>query len=287
MKKLFILLGLAGAITLASCGNEKANNSTTETNNAKFATMYDYSAISGINMLNSNDAIARQSKNLTDEQKNKVITNLEIVENLIGGGIVKSEEVTSDRPEYQTMYTITVKNMDGTDEVYTYYYNETIIKDHDDDDDDDFDDFFERDDEQESRLEGIVIMDDVEYQMLGEKEIENDEMEMKFKISLDNDTYVKIEQEKENNEEEYQYTKYQNGRKVYETEMEVEEKNHKTEFKFKEKTATGLIYYKYEIVNIDGKKYVNVHINENGDTIETRLAVDFDENGNPVYSFVS
>lgn len=282
MKKMLVLLGLAGTIALASCNDKNEINNSNNDNNVKFSTMYDYSAISGISMLNSNSSQLKMRNSLTDVQKDKVINNFEIIEDLIAGGITKSEEKPSDLPEYETMYTISVNSINGEVENYLYYYNETILKDDDDDDLFDFDD----EEERESRLDGIVILDGVTYNMYGKKEIEGNEMEVEFKISLDNDTYVKVEQETENGEEEYQYTKYENGRRVYQTEMEVEEKNHKVEFSFKEKDSNGITtYYKYDIVELDGKKYVRVHLNDGTENIEARLEVSVDENGNRVYTF--
>lgn len=282
MKKMLVLLGLAGTIALASCSDKNEINNSNNDNNVKFSTMYDYSAISGISMLNSNSSQLKMRNSLTDVQKDKVINNFEIIEDLIAGGITKSEEKPSDLPEYETMYTISVNSINGEVENYLYYYNETILKDDDDDDLFDFDD----EEERESRLDGIVILDGVTYNMYGKKEIEGNEMEVEFKISLDNDTYVKVEQETENGEEEYQYTKYENGRRVYQTEMEVEEKNHKVEFSFKEKDSNGITtYYKYDIVELDGKKYVRVHLNDGTENIEARLEVSVDENGNRVYTF--
>lgn len=282
MKKMLVLLGLAGTIALASCSDKNEINNSNNDNNVKFSTMYDYSAISGISMLNSNSSQLKMRNSLNDAQKDKVINNFEIIENLIAGGITKSEEKPSDLPEYETMYTISVNSINGEVENYLYYYNETILKDDDDDDLFDFDD----EEERESRLDGIVILDGVTYNMYGKKEIEGNEMEVEFKISLDNDTYVKVEQETENGEEEYKYTKYENGRRVYQTEMEVEEKNHKVEFSFKEKDSNGITtYYKYDIVELDGKKYVRVHLNDGTENIEARLEVSVDENGNRVYTF--
>ncbi len=282
MKKMLVLLGLAGTIALASCSDKNEINNSNNDNNVKFSTMYDYSAISGISMLNSNSSQLKMRNSLTDVQKDKVINNFEIIEDLIAGGITKSEEKPSDLPEYETMYTISVNSINGEVENYLYYYNETILKDDDDDDLFDFDD----EEERESRLDGIVILDGVTYNMYGKKEIEGNEMEVEFKISLDNDTYVKVEQETENGEEEYKYTKYENGRRVYQTEMEVEEKNHKVEFNFKEKDSNGITtYYKYDIIELDGKKYVRVHLNDGTENIEARLEVSVDENGNRVYTF--
>ena len=54
------------------------------------------------------------------------------------------------------------------------------------------------------KLEGIVILNDVEYKMIGEKEKENNEEESNFKIFLDQYNFVEIEQESSNNEQEFE-----------------------------------------------------------------------------------
>lgn len=277
MKKLalFTLLTGFGLTMMTGCDQTKNNNQT-----LSFENMYNYSAVSGINLLNNTTsaAIAPKRQALTQEEKDLILKNLQVVENMMSQGVVKSEEITSDRPEYETMYTLTASNLDGTKDVYTFYYNERLIEE----------EFDDGELEQEFRLEGLVVLDGMEYQMFGQKETENNEMEMSFKVLKDERNYVEIEQEMENDEQEFAYTLYENGRKTYETELEyeIDARKNKIEFEFSEKSDKDRKTYSYEYVTRKGKQYIYVKIKENGTTTAAVIEVVVDENNQVSYTFV-
>ena len=89
---------------------------------------------------------------------------------------------------------------------------------------------YEYEDEIEYQINALAVIDGVEYEVRGSKEVESDyyetEVEIEFVVKLDDYNYVKIKQEIENNELEYKYTVYQNGRKQtsmsFESEVEGE-----------------------------------------------------------------
>ena len=277
MKKLalFTLLTGFGLTMMTGCDQTKNNNQT-----LSFENMYNYSAVSGINLLSqtTSTTIAPKRQVLTQEEKDLILKNLQVVENMMSQGVVKSEEITSDRPEYETMYTLTASNLDGTKDVYTFYYNERLIEE----------EFDDGELEQEFRLEGLVVLDGMEYQMFGQKETENDEMEMSFKVLKDERNYVEIEQEMENDEQEFAYTLYENGRKTYETELEyeIDARKNKIEFEFSEKSDKDRKTYSYEYVTRKGKQYIYVKIKENGTITAAVIEVVVDENNQVSYTFV-
>lgn len=277
MKKLalFTLLTGFGLTMMTGCDQTKNNNQT-----LSFENMYNYSAVSGINLLSqtTSTTIAPKRQVLTQEEKDLILKNLQVVENMMSQGVVKSEEITSDRPEYETMYTLTASNLDGTKDVYTFYYNERLIEE----------EFDDGELEQEFRLEGLVVLDGMEYQMFGQKETENNEMEMSFKVLKDERNYVEIEQEMENDEQEFAYTLYENGRKTYETELEyeIDARKNKIEFEFSEKSDKNRKTYSYEYVTRKGKQYIYVKIKENGTTTAAVIEVVVDENNQVSYTFV-
>lgn len=283
MKKLLLgLLFLAPALTLVGCNlNEKypdANGQVT------FENMYDYSAISGINLLKTTFNSQMKMAKTTDTEKQEIIDNLKVLEGMMNEGIAKGADLPSDKEGYEKMYELTTINFDGTYNEYDFYFNEIIIED--DDDDDKFDKIFEEK-EVESHLEGIVILDGIEYKMTGEKEVEGNELEMKFKVSLDDQNYVIVEQEIENDEEEFNYTKYENGIKVFETSIEFERDIFDKEFEFtvKEQTEEGLVSYKYEYDSYELEKYVKVtkKVNNETDVIYIKIVVDEDNNVSYVF----
>lgn len=278
MKKLFILLGL-GVLSLSGCdlNNPTSNNA----NKASFKDMYSLSALSGINMLNMRSApsLKKKAANLTEEDKTEILKKLEVVDNLISGNMITSEEENSDLADYQKMYTISTSDLDGNTSSYRFYFNELIIADEDDNDDD------EVDNEQEFHLSGIVINNDVTYKMEGKKEIEEGEFEVEFKIMIDELNYVVVEQEIEDNEEEYKYTGYTDGKKTLEYELEFEVNKNKVEVEFKEKSGTSKKKTKFESVEKDGKKEVKISIEENKIKEHYLILIYEDQDGNIVHEF--
>lgn len=272
-KTIFAALGLTLFTLLTGCDNLKQNNNSTKAE-VSFENMYNYSAISGINMLNNiQSTTSLKKKQLTDNEKQDIINNLKVVENMLDGNMIKSEEVVSDKEGYEKKYSITTTSLNNIQKEYTFYYNETLLANEDDDED-----------EVNIKLSGLVIMDEIEYTMIGSKEVEDDESEMKFKISLDEANYVVIEQELESNETEFSYSQYQNNKKVYETSIEFEtDKDGKVEFEFEEKTQENKTKLKYEfIIKKDGSRYVI--IKEKNKEV-TKIKIEVAEDGSTNYIF--
>lgn len=301
MKKLMILLCLgAVGFGLTSCGENNNNNN--QAGKVSFMDMYSLSAISGINMLNTVGAAPKMRKNapaasttVSEDTKNEIIAKLDLIENVISDELIKTNESASDKAEYQKMYTISTKDMQGEAYEYTFYYNETdvtAVEEVDVDDDDDKDDVNDKDDnekedEKEMHLSGIVISNDVTYQMIGNKEVENNEMEIEFKVLLDEKNYVVIEQEIEAGEEEYSFASYKNGvlEHEYEMEFEVDPNTHKVEVEFEETTTAGERKIKFESMVKNNEKIIEVKIEENKQTQKYTVTVVEDEAGNKTYNF--
>lgn len=302
MKKLnFVLLTSFGILSMTGCDTSWLNESSTIAPLA-FDCVYDYSAISGIQLLaptQGSTKMARKMQHqneqetqgdekqeaLTDEQKQDLIIKLEMVEEMLTNSIFKSEVLPSDKEEYETMYTLTTKNFNDIEQTYVFYYNETLKEN---EHEQEHKENKNHHDEQESRLEGIVIFNELEYQMIGEKEIKDDEVEMKFKVSLDEQNYVVINQETESDEQEFEYIQYVDGKKVYQTEIEFEanDKKGKFEVEFKEKSENGIIAYQYEFKIEEERKFVEIKIKENKTELKVKMEIFFDENNQPQYIFL-
>lgn len=131
---------------------------------------------------------------------------------LLNKSKVDFEIKVSDKEGYDYQMIINPYLNDGLSLQYTLYFNKTLK---------------EIDDEEEVYdLQGIVIINNITYQIIGETEIEEDEIETKIKVILDNNHYFIIEQEKEEDEYEYVYTEYLNNKKItqYELSYEIEDK---------------------------------------------------------------
>ena len=99
----------------------------------------------------------------------------------------------------------------------------------------------DKEDEIEYDINALAVIDGVEYEVLGKKEVEEDdeEVEIKFVIKLDDDNYVSIEQEIEEDEIEYQYNVFKGRRMVSSLKFESEEENGKTFVKLSTTNEAG------------------------------------------------
>lgn len=264
-KKILIAVMMLMVGLLGGCKKDKIST-------LSFNNLYDYSAISGISLLSQESTKSLSPLAYTEEEKENIINNIKVVEDILKDEMIKSVESTSNRDGYEVMYSITVTGLDNKKDIYEFHYKETVVE--------------IDEDETKTRLEGIVILNDVEYLMIGEKEVEDDEVEMLFKIVKDKDNYVIIEQEIESDEKEFKYVHYLNGKKVYETELEFENENGKIEVEFKEKTIDGKKTFKYEFVNKDNKQYVKVVSKNNGVKDVAFVEISEGINGEVVYSII-
>ncbi len=246
---------LTGALGLFGCKDDNTNALT-------FAKAYDYSAIAGIGLLNTKTAtgggVQGQALNigtLDQAQKAELIGNLAIAQNLADNGIVRTDVTEADRDGYTYCYTVTATDYTGAEKQYTFYYNQTDITDAED----------LRENERELRLDGLVILDGVEYQMIGTQEIENKETEFTFKVAIDQNNYVMIEQETETNEIEFKYTAFMQGVKVFETEVEYEidrNGNIELEFGIMDKENNVLKEYEYEFYKVGEELFARIKIKD-------------------------
>ena len=88
----------------------------------------------------------------------------------------------------------------------------------------------DKEDEIEYDINALAVIDGVEYEVFGKKEVEEDEeeVEIKFIIKLDEENYVRIEQEIEEDEIEYKYDIYKGRKIVSSLRFESEEEDGKT-----------------------------------------------------------
>lgn len=253
MKKIRnISLLLLGILVLSGC---KVNNNT----KVSLKNSFDYSILGGIGLLNSFDSsvsigtesnFIRRSKSPTAEEEN-ILNNLKIAQNMITGDVVKSEIKDSKIEGYQYSYTISSQDLSGENKIYDFYYNETELK---------TDEF----DEKEWRLDGIVLLEETEYKIQGNREKEGNEEEIQFVVKMDDRNYVVIEEETEKGEKEYSYTKFENGQEVFETEVSYE------------KSISGVVELEFssEIEGQEREYNFTFYSNEEGDYVR----VDFKDN---------
>ena len=208
---------------------------------------------------------------ISDSVKAEILNNLAVAQTTISGGVVKCEVTASDREGYEYTYTISAADITGEPKTYVFYYNSIAGED-----------------EEETLMEGIVLLDGTEYGVRGERKIEEDEEEIDFKVTLDENNYVLINQEVSAEEQEFKYSSYQNGVKVFETKVEYEaDDDGEIELKFKTKADGKEIAYKYEFFSNENGTFIEVKMEQNETGIRTLIRVTTDEYGNVSYEFTT
>jgi len=179
---------------------------------------------------------------------------------LAGGGISQNVAENTDKDgefkDYPFVMTITVGNTGISAKMYYREVN-TVTKT-------EIDDGVEET-EVSTTLSGVMVFDDKEFEVRGKKEIETEGNETETSIEFTTKSqanplnYVKIKQsvEVENGaqEVEYEYKIYENGEKVREFKLEIEDENGKTEVSFKMEIENAPEETEYKIIkgDVDGK----------------------------------
>jgi hypothetical protein len=174
---------------------------------------------------------------------------------------------------YEKTMVISYVNMDKNVNTHEFHYNETIVE--------------VEDDEIESVLSGVIIVNGIEYTLTGTKEEEAEEYEYDLIASLDDENYITITYEVEESaseiEKEFEYERFVDKQLVYrmEIEFEVEEEGEReitiklldgdfeSEYSFESELVDGREEIKIEYKNSragvvieEGERYYNKELNE-------------------------
>ena len=250
--------------------------------------LVNFSAISSANILSGDSkqllsgtttSSSRMLLNGTTQPEpdmDKVNSYMLMMETLFTEEPVLVKEETSDKAEYVVKQTYEFVNLDGTRTTYVLYLNEALSN--------------EEHDEKEYNITGLAIINELEYTIKGQKEIEDNEVELELRIQLDKNNYITIENEQETGENEYSYRVVKDG-KLYshlsfeqeqyeETSLKITttENGYKETYKFiKENNKIKIEHTtnttKYTI-------FVNITQNEIGETIYEYKVKEKDKNYN-------
>lgn len=295
MKKILIILAMALVAALAlglvacnaggdntggSGGNISGNIPGTggETNDDIFDTLdtakeiYGFSAASAgmlISAMNNGSAAVAAAETDTngtpavDAVTAELDRYMALVESLLSDGGFTVTEEASDRAEYEVKSVITYRDMQGNTLGYVMYYNQRLIPDYDDDDDDEP---FEV--EEEYAIEGIMIIDGVEYPVRGERSNESEpgesESETEFFVTLSDTRYMLVEQsveeEQGETEREYEYSVYEGRTRVEYSSFEYENERDETEIKMTSfANGQSQIFY-FEKENVRGEEVIRIRV---------------------------
>ena len=304
-------IALLAGVGMVSCGDMLGNDESSvfSSTQEKFSTQA-VTSLSMINSLGSSNGLNRKAKQISDEGKSKIEQILPTLDLLMNNGMifestVVEEAVIFNDVTYNFKETISFVNESLEKSSYTLLYNleeanDSSIKaknDHHDDDEEDEkghhgDQSHENNSEnctkmdEETKIFGIaMISDEVFYEFVSESEIEEHnnkkEYERTFKIIVGEKDYILVEEENEvkNNKTEssFEYTVVENGAKVLNYSISIENKNNKdvieyeiddVEYEIKRTmNESGEEIYKIEVESEDDSEFVVIYkkvTNEDG-----------------------
>lgn len=228
--------------------------------------IYALSALTGAEYLDQTESGATGAAEttrpgvITDADVSGIKDCLNMFDDVISGGgitqtVEKNEDVEGIYKEYPFVMTVTVGNTGITAKMYYKEVN-TVTET-------EIDDGVEET-EVSTTLSGVMVFDGKEFEVSGKKEIETEGNEKETSIEFTTKSkanplnYVKIKQsvEVENGaqEVEYEYEIYENGEKVREFKLEVEDENGKTEVTFKMEIENAPEETEYKIIKGDDGK---------------------------------
>lgn len=261
-------LALVGTMTaaLTAC-DVKGGGGNAEKVKVDAKDVYALSALTGAEYLDQTESGATGAAEttrpgvITDADVSGIKDCLNMFDDIIsGGGISQNVAENTDKDgefkEYPFVMTVTVGNTGITAKMYYKEVNTVTETEIDDG---------EEETEVSTTLSGVMVFDGKEFEISGKKEIETEGNEKETSIEITTKSkanplnYVKIKQsvEVENGaqEVEYEYEIYENGEKVREFKLEIEDENGKTEVTFKMEIENAPEETEYKIIkgDVDGK----------------------------------
>ncbi len=261
-------LALIGTMTaaLTAC-DVKGGGGNAEKVKVNANDVYALSALTGAEYLDQTESGATGAAEttrpgvITDADVSGIKDCLNMFDDIISGGgitqtVEKNEDVEGLYKDYPFVMTVTVGNTGITAKMYYKEVNTVTETEIDDG---------EEETEVSTTLSGVMVFDGKEFEVSGKKEIETEGNEKETSIEFTTKSkanplnYVKIKQsvEVENGaqEVEYEYEIYENGEKVREFKLEIEDENGKTEVSFKMEIENAPEETEYKIIkgDVDGK----------------------------------
>jgi hypothetical protein len=151
---------------------------------------------------------------------------------------------------YEKTMVISYVDMNKNVNTHEFHYNETMVE--------------VEDDEIESLISGVIIVDGVEYTLTGTKEEEEEEYEYDLIASLDDENYITIKYEVEEEsvseiEKEFEYERFVDKQLVYRMEIEFEvEEDSEREITIKLLDGDFESEYSFESELVDGREEIKI-----------------------------
>ncbi|MCU0104655.1 lipoprotein [Acholeplasma vituli] len=198
--------------------------------------------------------------------------------------VVEDEPIETDEPEVETPETEAPLQSDEA----TIQSVRAQQRDRNHEHDGMFED--ESDDEIVYELEGLLIVDDIEYRIVGRKEIEDDETEIKFVAFTDMDNFIRISYKTEENEQKFVLVQRVDGQVVQRTSIKVDSEDGESKVMLTYQTGTQIARYSFkEVDNENYDIFIKYDIREAGSIVERgmikiKITVD-EETGETNYTY--
>ena len=256
-------------------------------------------SFSAVAYTTSNYSVANKSEDDAKQQAKRFNEYFTALDSFLGEDIISTttEENTDGQYPYKLKMTITGKDLSGKIIPYVMYYTETLVGADGEENDDNEEN---EETENEYQLIGVMVIDNVDYYLEGERseETEKDESETELKIRAyadiaDKSSYIQMEQEYSiedgETETEYVYSIYANGELLEQTAVEFETKNKnkkvETEYELEFRSGTSKGKYVLEREVQDNKTSIKVKYNIDGKTGVFYIREITDESGNKKYEY--
>lgn len=208
-----------------------------------------------------------------------ITTYLGMIEVLLSpSGFPLVDVKASTREGYETEVHIQAVDMLGKPISYQLYYNVT--------------DYQEKKDEVTYTIEGLMMIGQQQYMMIGTKEVEDDEEKIIVRAKVDESNYIESIYETEDNESFYRIRVVKSGQVESESTLKIEYEDDELKIKVIIEHADFSAEYelKYEIEDLLGiikvEYELNNHIDQTKTSGEMRITVLVDElTQSPIYRF--
>jgi len=216
--------------------------------------------VGGYDLSNKNNSIkyttlAEEDDLAVVEELDEINKYLNIMEKFLGDNPLEVNLEDSELIEYTKKLVITVSNLLGEETTYEVYYNERAIID-DEDDDDDEDDGDET--ETETELDGMMIVEDVQYTLVGTREYEDGEEEISLRAFIDESNYVDVKYEYEEGEREFKFETVVDNELISRTKIEVEIEDNETEVELEFVYGVAVGKYEFKEDTEDGNRRIKI-----------------------------
>lgn len=306
------LMTLVAVLTLSGCNLASNTNDMSETD------VYALSVFSMGELLGSNqEASPMRLTAASTLETEPVVTDtdpvlekyLAMMETFLNSGApIEASTAASDREGYAFMTIYQVKDLLGATISYTIYFNEILPEVVVDEPEDteipepetdettiqadqsrqrernhEHDGMFEDDSEDEIvyELEGLLVVDGIEYTIVGRKEVEEDETEIKFIAFTDMDNFIRISYKTEENEQKFNLIQRVDGQIVQRTSIEVDSEDGEEKVMLTYQTGTQIARYSFK--KVDNENYdifIKYDIREAGSVVERgmiKIKISIDE----------